>query len=246
MSARAKFDRVVPWLFFLYGLFSVGLEAAFTSDEIAIATGVETVLLSLVDFLWAGELFSLSIALFAAAALSPLLLWGSSPLFYDDASLGSDAFAHSMALGGVLALPLALLGVLARRADKRGDVAEDSRAMRALRWGFRGGLFLIVLALRLGEWSGGGVALVYAGAALAVAAVAIVLPRRVRTGRAGAGAVLLVLGVAALLAIGAAKVAVGGHLSGEEAAVGAAPAALIAAVGAALMLASPRGRSSRR
>jgi hypothetical protein len=233
---RRKFDRLVPWLFLVYGCFAVGLEAAFTHDEITIATGLETILLSLIDFLWAGEFLFLSNALFGVAFLSPLLLWGSSPIFYRDTSIGSDAFIHSMALGGVVAIPLALLGVLARRASVRSDVAEDSRAMRVLRWCFRGGLLLIVLAMRLGQWSTEGIALVYAGAVLAVLAIAIVLPRRVRLGRLGVGGVLMLLGLAALLVIGAAKLVVGGHMSGEEAAVGAVPAALLAIIGGVLML----------
>jgi len=233
---RRKLDRVVPWLFLAYGLFAVGLEAAFTHDEITIATGLETILLSLIDLLWAGELGGLAIALFVVAGLSPLLLWGSSPIFYRDTSIGSDAFVHSMALGTAVAIPLALLGVLARRARRHGEESEDSKTMRVLRWAFRGGLLLIVLSMRLGQWSSEGIALVYAGAVLAVAAIAIVLPRRVKLGRVGVGGVLLLLGLSALLVIGAAKVVVGGHMSGEEAAVGAVPAALLAAIGGGMML----------
>lgn len=233
-----RFDRVVPWFFLAYGLFAVGLEAAFTRDEVTIATGLETILLALIDFLWAGELLFLSHALFVLAVLSPFVLWGSSPIFYRDTSIGSTAFIHSMALGAVLAIPLSLLGVLAQRVSKRGDVAEDSPAMRALRWGFRGGLLLIVLAMRLGQWSTGGIALVYAGAALAIAAIAIVLPKRIHVRRVGVGGVLLLLGGSALLVIGAAKIVVGGHMSGEEAAIGAVPAAILAAIGGVVMLTS--------
>lgn len=242
---RRRFDRIVPWLFLAYGLFAVGLEAAFTHDELTIATGLETILLALIDFLWAGELVFLSNALFVVAALSPLVLWGSSPIFYRDTSIGSDAFIHSMALGAVLAIPLALLSVLARRASKRGDVTEDSAAMRVLRWCFRGGLLLIVLAMRLGQWSTEGIALVYAGAALAVVAIAIVLPKRVHIGRIGVGGVLLLLGLSALLVIGAGKIVVGGHMSGEEAALGAVPAAILAALGGVLMLISSRRETPR-
>jgi hypothetical protein len=237
---RTKIDRYFPWLFLAYGVAAVGVEASFTGDEIVIATGLETIILALVDFLWAGELLSLSIALRGVAVLSPLLLWGASPLFYRDTSIGSDAFIHSMALGAVAAVPLFLLGTLALRVGRRGDIAEESRAMRVLRWAFRGGLLLVVLAMRLGQWSTEGIALVYVGAALAIAAIVIVLTRRVRIGALGVGFVLLVLGVGALLIIGAAKFLIGGHMSDEEAAIGAVPAAIVAVVGAVVMLARRR------
>ncbi len=236
-ARRSRGDAAIGWLFLAYGVFSVGLEAWLRHDEITIATGLETILLALVDFLWAGQLVALAWALRLLAAVAPLVAYGTTPLFWRDTTpFVSEAFWTSTGLGVALAIPLLLLGHLSDRASKAGSPAEDPRWFRALRWAFRGGLALVVLTLRAGAWSSEAIAAVYAGAALAIAALVIVVPRRVRFRRFGVGGLLAILGTSALALVAAAKLAVGSRMSVEEAAIGAVPAALVTVLGLALVV----------
>jgi hypothetical protein len=227
---------VVPWIFFAYGAAAVGLEAWWRHDELLIASGLESIVLALVDFLWAGEIAALALALRLLGAAAPLIAYGTAPLFWHQVTpFASTAFWASMGLGLLLAVPLFLLARLVERSSLVERAGRDPRWMRGVRWAFRAGLGLIVLAMRAGAWDAG-VLLVYAGAALALVALGIVLPRRLAVGRRGVGALLAVLGVAALVVIALAKLVVGGHMSGAETATGAIPAALVTAAGAALLL----------
>ena len=220
---------------FAYGFFAAVVEPVWHQDEVQIAVGGEMIVLALIGFLWAGERRALGMALVITGVAAPLAFLGTASLYWDEVELfAGDAFWTTVGVGSVVGLPLALLGVLVLRRAGEVAPARDPWWLRVVRWAVQGGLLLIVVAFRGGDWNRG-IPIVYAGIALALVSLLIVLPRRVRLTRRGIGMLLAFLGGAALVVIAVAQAFVGGHMSGDEALVGLVPAGIVLVAG--LMLA---------
>jgi hypothetical protein len=237
-------DLTLSWVLLAYGLFAAAVESVWDRDEMQIALGAESVLLALVGFLWAGERRALGWALITSGIAAPLVLYGSARLYWDDVDFfASDVILPAIALGGAIGVPLIAIGVFTLRRARSAPPRPDPWWFRPLRWAIQGGLLIVILAFRQGSWDGG-IPLVYLGGALALTSLLVALPRRFAVTRRGVGTLLLVLGLAALLVIGVAAGLVGSHMSGDEAAVGLVPAALVAAIGAVLIRSGPSRRSA--
>lgn len=229
-------DQALTWMSLIYGIYCAAYDAVHSRDELQIALGVELILVSLLDFMWARARRSLGLGLMVAGLSAPLIGFGSAPLFWYQVQVFSgQAFWTSMILGSVVGIPLIWLGRRTLTHAVSTEHAPDPRWLTPVRWALRGGLWLIVLAFQLGDFKSGTV-LVYAGAALALASLGIGLPRRLAVGTRGVGKLFLFLGLGALVVTLVAGVAVGGHMSGDEALLGIVPALLLSAAGAFLML----------
>jgi len=226
-----RFDQALTWASLGYGIFCAAFYATHTRDELEIAFGVEMILISLLDFMWARARQSLGIGLIVAGVSAPVIGIGSAPLFWHDARLfAGDGFFTPLLVGIVGGAPLVWLGV---RTLKHGAVTPrtpDPEWLTPVRWALKAGLWLIVLAFRLGDFRSGTV-LVYIGAALALCSLALGLPRRLAMGKSGVGRLLAFIGVSALFITLVAGVAVGGHMSRDEQMLGIAPSLLLIAVG---------------
>ncbi len=241
IDGRRAFDLALSWLSLAYGLYCAAYDAAASHDELQIAFGIEAMLLALLDFVWAREPRSLGWALIAAGLSAPVIGIGSAPLFWHEARLFSGpAFFTSLIVGAAVAAPLIWLGQRTLRQAQATADSDDPHWLTAVRWALRLGLWLIVLAFRLGDFRSG-TGLVYLGAALALLSLAIGLPRRIHLRPGGLGKLLAFLGISALVVTLVAGAAVGSHMSPEEAMLGIVPALLLTVLGALL---ARRGRGS--
>lgn len=242
MRARNRqFDLGLSWLSLGYGIFCAAIYATYTRDELEIAFGVEMIIISLLDFMWARERRSLGWGLVLAGVSAPLIGIGSAPLFWHDAQLFSgDGFWTPLLVGIVGGAPLVWLGLRTLRTGTVTPRAPDPKWLTNVRWGLRAGLWLIVLAFRLGDFRSGTL-LVYLGAALALFSLSIGLPRRISMGKSGVGKLLMFIGASALVITLAAGFAVGGHMSRDEAMLGIVPSLLLIAVGGIVAWRSTRG-----
>lgn len=235
---RPVLDFVFGWVSFGYGLYATAVEPTLTHDDTQIAVGAEAVLLAVLSFLWARQRRSLGIALVLSGLAAPVAMYATAPLYWNprDVTLfDSEAFWTTVGVGSAAGIPLIALGLYtlfrARSAVERPDPAWFT----PVRWVLQAGLLLIVIAFRGGSWDEG-VPLVYAGAAIALVALVIALPRRIAVRRRGIGMLLLFLGLGGGVVVLVAGAAVGGHMSSDEAAVGLIPAAVVAGLGLLLIL----------
>lgn len=235
-----RWDQAFSWLTLLYGIYCAAFDATRSRDELQIAVGAELILVSLLDFMWARARRSLGAGLILVGLSAPAMGFGSAPLFWHRVQLFSgEAFWTSMILGAVIAVPLIWLGLRTVKSPITPHEKPDPRWLTPVRWAMRGGLWIIVLAFRLGDFNTGAV-LVYIGAALALASLALGLPLRLAMDLRGVGRLFLFLGGCALLVTLVAGVLLGGHMSGEEAMFGVVPAVLLMVAGLALALRRPR------
>lgn len=235
-GGQRAFDLAFTWLSLTYGLYCAAYDAAASRDELQIAFGVEAIVLSLLDFLWSRERRSLGLALIAAGLSAPVIGIGSAPLFWHSVQpFSGPGFYTPLIVGLFVAAPLIWLG---RRTLLHVQVTpdrDDPPWLSNVRWALRIGLWLIVLAFRLGDFRSGTV-LVYIGAALALISLAIGLPRRIALRPGGLGKLLAFLGASALVVTLVAGAAVGSHMSTEEALLGIVPAGLLLIVGVLVFL----------
>lgn len=241
MRARNRqFDLGLTWLSLGYGIFCAAIYANHIHDELEIAFGVEMIIISLLDFMWARERRSLGIGLIVTGVASPVMGIGSAPLFWRDAQLFSgEGFWTPFLVGIVGGAPLVWLGLRTLRHAAITPRTPDPNWLKQVRWGLRAGLWLIVLAFRLGDFQSGTL-LVYVGAALALFSLSIGLPRRIKMGKAGVGKLLMFIGASALVITLAAGVAVGGHMSRDEAMLGIVPSLLLIVIGGIIASRSTR------
>lgn len=235
-----RWDQALSWLTLLYGIYCAAFDAAHSRDELQIAVGAELILVSLLDFMWARARRSLGAGLILVGLFTPAIGFGSAPLFWHRVqAFSGTAFWTSMILGSVVAVPLIWLGLRTRRLPITPNERPDPRWLTPVRWAMRCGLWIIVLAFRLGDFNTGAL-LVYLGAALALFSLALGLPLRLSIDRRGVGRLFLFLGGCALLVTAVAGGLLGSHMSGEEAMYGAGPAVLLMIVGGAMVRSSPR------
>lgn len=232
-------DQGLSWLALLYGLYLAAIDAARSDMDVEIAMGIEMMLIATLDFVWARARVSLGAALVVCGLSAPVIAFGSAPLFwYEVHWFYGEAWWTAMIGGATVAVPLVFLGrrVLTRAVTvpKEPDPPWFPRA----RWALRGGLWLCVLAFRLGDFELGTV-LVYVGAALTLVSLGIALPRRIHMGRGGVGKLMIFFGVGALFVTLVAGALVGGHMSADEALLGIVPSLLVTVVGSVLVA---RGR----
>lgn len=228
---QRAFDLAFTWLSLAYGLYCAAYDAAASRDELQIAFGIEAIVLSLLDFLWARERRALGMALIAAGVSAPVIGLGSAPLFWHSVQwFSGPAFFTSLIVGAAAAVPLIWLGRHTLLHAQVADESADPRWLAAVRWALRIGLWLVVLAFRLGDFQSGTL-LVYSGAALALLSLLIGLPRRIKLRPGGLGKLVAFVGGSALLITLVAGVAVGSHMSTEEALLGIVPALLLMVVG---------------
>ena len=231
---RRWLDLALSWGSLLYGIYCAAYDAAHTRDELQIAFGIEAMVIALLDFLWARAPRSLGLGLIVAGLSAPVIGLGSAPLFWHDVRMfAGDAFFTSLIVGGVVAAPLVWLGRRTLLHARVTQPATDPRWLTPLRWALRLGLWLIVLAFRLGDFRSGTV-LVYIGAALALTSLGIGLPRRIVLGPGSLARLLLLLGASALVITLVAGAAVGSHMSPDEALLGIVPALLLIGLGTLL------------
>lgn len=232
--AVRRWDQALSWLTLLYGIYCAAFDAARSRDELQIAVGAELILVSLLDFMWARARRSLGAGLILVGVSAPAMGFGSAPLFWHRVQLFSgEAFWTTMILGAVVAAPLIWLGQRTLKSPVTTSEKPDPRWLTPVRWAMRGGLWIIVFAFRLGDFNAGAV-LVYVGAALALASLALGLPLRMAMDLHGVGRLFVFLGGCALLVTLVAGLLVGGHMSGEEAMFGVVPSVLLMMVGAAI------------
>jgi len=239
---RTVLDVVLNWAMLAYGVFAAAVEPVWHHDEMQIAVGAETIVLAVVGFLWAGQRRALGIALIVAGVAAPFVVFGTAPLYWGDVEFaGGEEFWTMMGLGSTVGLPLALLGVLALRRLREATPRRDPWWLQPVRWAIQGGLMLVVIALRGGDWDQG-IPIVYAGVALALVSLLVVLPRRLAVTWHGIGVLLAFLGAAALVVIGVAQSFAGGNMSADEALVGLVPATIVLVAGLVLAVTQRRGR----
>jgi hypothetical protein len=221
------------WITLGYGLYAAAVQPVLDHDDVQIAVGGEIVVLALAGFVFSGHRPSLGWALIVTGLAVPATLYSTASLYWDDTTpFASEAFWTAAGLGAVAGLPLVLLGVrVLRRPDHpRG---RDPWWLLAVRWLIFGGLWVVVLAFRGGDWDAG-VALVWLGGAVALLGLALLLPRRLGLDRRGVGRFLLFLGLAGVLVVAVAAGAAGSHMSAAEATAGLIPAAVVAVLGGLL------------
>ena len=219
------------WGSLVYGIYCAAYDAAHTRDEMQIAFGIEAMLIALLDFLWARAPQSLGLGLIVAGLSAPVIGLGSAPLFWHDVRLfAGEAFFTSVIVGAVVAIPLVWLGRRTLLHARATLPAADPPWLSPVRWALRLGLWLIVLAFRLGDFRSGTV-LVYVGAALVLASLGIGLPWRISLRPGVVGRLLSLLGLNALLITLVAGAAVGSHMSPDEALLGIVPALLMIGLG---------------
>jgi hypothetical protein len=230
---RTAVNATLLWVSLLYGLIATAVEPAWSHDEMQIVLGAETVVLALVGFLWAGRRRPLGAALILTGTVAPLSMLGAATIYWDDPyALDGEGLWTSLVAGLAIGVPLVLLGVHALR--RLGDARRPDRWWLVLaRSAVFAGVWLVVLAFRGGDWDRG-VVLVYVGAAAALIGLIVGLGYRFRVGVRGLGLLLLALGLTALAVTGLALVMNGGRMSGEEAALGLMPAAVVTVVGAVM------------
>ncbi len=241
-EARALLNTGLHWLSLAYGMFATAIEPAITHEELGIASGIEAILLAVIGLLWAGARRQLGAALLLVGATAPAMMLGTASLFWDSDDvwiLDGEAFWTSIGLGSAIGLPLVGLGAHVLRRSPRPDQRPDPAWFTPLRWVLQGGLLLILAAFRAGEWDAG-IPLVYAGAAVALLALVIALPRRLAVTQRGIGLLLIFLGAAAVVVIATAAVLLGGNISDDEAAVGLLPAGIVAGLGVLLAITARR------
>jgi len=227
---RAAVNDIVLWVTLLYGLVATAVEPLWSHDDVRIALGAQTVVLALAGFVWAGRRRPLAAALILTGAVAPLSMLGAATIYWD--SLAGEALWTSLAGGLAIGVPLVALGVATLR--RLGDSRRPDRWWLVLvRCAVFGGVWLVVLAFRGGDWDRG-VVLVYAGTAVALTGLLVALGYRLRISVRRLGLLLLALGLTALAVTGLALAASGGRMSGEEAAFGLVPAAVLAVLGAVL------------
>jgi len=241
-SYRSLLDGIFGWVAFGYGLYATAVEPTLTHDDAQIAVGAEAVLLAVLSFLWARQRRSLGWALVLSGLAAPVAMYATAPLYWDprDVTLfDSEAFWTTVGVGSAAGIPLIALGVYTLVRARPAPARPDPVWFTPVRWILQAGLIIIVIAFRRGDWANG-VPLVYAGGAIALLALIIALPRRIAIRRRGIGLLLLFLGLGAIVVIVVAGAAVGGNMSGEEAAVGLLPAAVVAGLGLLLVLSGGR------
>lgn len=232
--AVRRWDQALSWLTLLYGIYCAAFDAARSRDELQIAVGAELILVSLLDFMWARARRSLGAGLILVGVSAPAMGFGSAPLFWHRVQLFSgEAFWTTTILGVVVAAPLIWLGRRTLKSPVPANEKPDPRWLAPVRWAMRGGLWIIVLAFRLGDFDTGAV-LVYVGAALALTSLALGLPLRLAMDLRGVGRLFVFLGGCALMVTLVAGLLVGSHMSAEEAMFGVVPSVLLMVVGAAL------------
>jgi hypothetical protein len=240
------FDLAFTWLSLAYGLYCAAYDAAASRDELQIAFGIEAIVLSLLDFLWAREQRSLGLALIAAGLSAPVIGIGSAPLFWHEVQpFSGPAFYTPLLLGATVAAPLVWLGRRTLRHARFTKESTDPPWLKPVRFALRIGLWLILLAFRLGDFRSGTL-LVYAGAALALLSLIIGLPRRIQLRPGGLGRLIAFLGASALGVTLVAAVAVGSHMSRDEALLGIVPAVLLIVVGGLSSLRRAQRAQQRR
>lgn len=231
---RRWLDLAFSWGSLVYGIYCAAYDAAHSRDELQIAFGIEAMVIALLDFLWARAPRSLGLGLVVAGLSAPVIGLGSAPLFWHDVRMfAGDAFFTSLIVGAVVAIPLIWLGRRTLLHARVTQPATDPRWLSPVRWALRLGLWLIVLAFRLGDFRSGTV-LVYVGAALVLTSLGIGLPRRIVLGPGSLARLLLLLGASALVVTLVAGVAVGSHMSADEALLGIVPALLLIGLGTVL------------
>ena len=244
-TVRAWLDAILSWASLGYGIYTAAITSVTEDDDVQIAVGVAAILVALATFLWAGNPRSLGGALILVGLAAPVIGYSTATLFwYDVQPFVSEAFWTNMIGGAVVGVPLIALGAYILLRSRPPATHPDPWWYTPLRWALQGGLMVIVLAFQAGDWDAG-IPLVYAGGALALLALVIALPRRVAVTRRGIGRLLLFLGLCAAAVIGVASASGGGNVSGDEAAVGLVPAAVVAIVGLLLAMSSrDAGRAS--
>ena len=239
---RSVLDGLLGWISFGYGLYATAVEPTLTHDDTQIAVGAEAVLLAVLSFLWARQRRSLGVALVISGLAAPVAMYATAPLYWDprDVTLfDSEAFWTTVGVGSAVGIPLLALGIFILVRARSAPERPDPFWLTPLRWILQLGLILIVVAFRGGDWDNG-IPLVYAGGAIALLALVIALPRRIAIRRGGVGLLLLFLGLGGIIVIVVAGAAVGGNMSGDEAAVGLIPAAAVAGLGLLLVLSAGR------
>jgi hypothetical protein len=245
---RIVLDVALSWATLAYGGFTVAMVSVWRRDEVEIALGGQLIVLALLGFLWGGHRRALGAALLLVGLAAPVLALATAPLYwYGPVAPGGEAFWTSVGIGGAVGVPLLVLGAFVLTRVPGPMRRDDPWWFTPLRWAVQAGLWITVLAFRAGDWDQG-VPLVYAGVALVLSGLLVVLPYRVGVTRRGLGLLLAGLGGTALAVVVVAQLLVGGHMSDDEALVGVVPALLVAVVGVVLAAISRDrgGRSTAR
>jgi hypothetical protein len=230
--ARLWGSPVVSWSYLVVAVASV-VYAGWTFSDAWLIRGCELAVLTLCRFLVRGQTRGFLIALLGLGVTMPLIAQTTSPIFYYGPEVdiwfgrGWDEMAI---LGGLLGVPLVVAALWGLRRYRRRTGAGDrvgGRWLLRLDIALEVVVWMIAASLSTGEWNGLTVLASVIGALGIAILVGVLLKIRLELGIGGLGTVMMFIGLACLVIVGVLLPLSGGRMSGEEALVGLAPAALL-------------------